>query len=168
MNRRNCPCPICPIGIPGPEGPPGSLIISVGTFYSTSLSQIPYNSPVPVASGMRTAGSGISLISAADILLDNIGVYLVSYYIQGDPIGGIETIACSLKLNNVTVPGSIVQSVTTTLSYSSEPAVSNTCIIEVTTPGSILQLFNSSNSGLTHVVWVENFCSASITVLRLS
>jgi hypothetical protein len=165
MNRRNCPCPICLIEIPRPSEP---LTVSAGTFYSTSLSQIPYNAPVPVASGFRIAGSGISLISATDILLDDIGVYLVSYYIQGDPIGDIETIACSLRLNSVIVPGSVVQSVTTTLSYSVEPSVSNTCIIEVTTPQSVLQLFNSSNSGLTHVVWVENFCSASITVVRLS
>ena len=180
MNKRNCPCVVYQIGIPGPQGIqgspgvqgdqglPGTLIISAGTFFSTSFSQIPYDSPVSVNSGSSITGSGISLTGTTDILLENPGIYLVSYYIQGDPVGGIETVACSLKLNNVTVPGSIVQSVTSYLSDEVEPAVSNTCIIDVTSPGTILQLFNSSNSALEHIRWVDDFCSASITVLRLS
>jgi len=180
------PCPICPVGprgpqgIPGetgtqgpvgpqgPPGPPAPPFLSAATFFSTSSSIILSNSAIPVDSGGQTAGDGLSLISATDVLIENTGVYLFSYYFQGDPIDGIETIACSLRLNGITVPGSIVQSVTSPESSIVEPAVSNSLILQVSTPNAVLQLHNSSGSAISHLRGVEGFCSASLTILRLS
>ena len=157
-----------PQGETGPQGPMGALILSAGTFFSTSFTGVPFNSAIPVDSGGRIAGDGIILINSTDILIENQGMYFVSYYFQGDPIGGIEALACSLRLNGVVVAGSIVQSVTSFLYDEVEPAVSNACIVQVDEPDTVLQLFNSSNSAISHIRWVDGFCSASITVMRLS
>ena len=173
-------CRICPVGPAGPEGPqgvqgeagpagpPGSLILAAATFFSTAFATVPFDSAIPINSGERIVGDGLSLINATDVLIENPGVYLVSYYFQGDPIGDIETVACSLRLNNATVPGSIVQSVTSFMSSEVEPAVSNSCIIQTVTDNAILQIHNSSNSAISHIRWVDDFCSASLTIIRLS
>ena len=144
------------------------MILSAGTFFSTAFTVVPINTNIPLASGERIVGNGILLANPTDILIATPGIYLISYYFQGDPVGDIETIACSLRLNGVTVPGSIVQSVTSLFSEEVEPSVSNTCVVQTTVADTVLQLHNSSNSEITHVRWVDGFCSASVTVLRLS
>ena len=159
---------IGPTGAVGPTGPTGSLLISAATFYSTSLVVVPVNSPIPINSGSAIAGDGISLLNPTDILVEAPGLYLVSYYFQGDPIDGIETVACGLRLNNILVPGSIIQSVTSPESSIVEPAVSNTRILQIPAANSVLQLFNSSPSAISHLRWVEGACTASLTLLRLS
>ena len=155
-------------GEAGPPGPPASLVLSAATFFSTSLETVPLQAVIPISSGSQIAGGGISLLGATDVLIENPGIYFMSYYFQGDPVSGIETLACSLRLNGVTVPGSIIQSVTSPESSIVEPAVSNSQIVQISAPNTILQLYNNSNSAISHLRWVENFCSASLTVLRLS
>ena len=152
----------------GPEGPPGASVLSAATFFSTILGEVLYDTNILLTSGSRIFGTGISLANATDILIEHPGVYLVSYYFQGDPFGNIEAIACSLRLNGVTVPGSIVQNVTAYLNDTAEPCVSSTCIVQTTTGNMILQLHNSSNSGVTHNRWVADACTASLTIVRLS
>ena len=165
------PGPAGPQGIQGeagPAGPPGSVLLSAATFYSTALTTVALQSPIPINSGGQTAGVGLSLVSATDVLIENPGVYFVSYYFQGDPISGIETLACSLRLNSITVPGSIIQSVTSPEASIVEPSVTSSLIMNVTTPNAILQLYNSSNSAISHLRWVEGFTSASLTIMRIS
>ena len=152
----------------GPTGPQGSLILSAATFFSTSIDEVPFASAIPIDSGARIVGSGITLINVTDIIIENPGMYLVAYYFQGDPIGDIETIACSLWINGVIVPGSIIQSVASFMNDEVEPAVSNTCIVEISDLNTVLQIYNSSSSAISHIRWIEGFCSASITILRLS
>jgi len=55
----------------------------------------------------------------------------VSYYFQADPNGGDETLRCSLSLNGVQVPGTLIASVTeTTFAVDpTEPALSNTVFL---------------------------------------
>ena len=166
--ERGEPGPAGPQGQRGEAGPAGSVITSAATFYSTALGIVPLHEAIPINSGGQTAGQGILLINATDVLIENTGVYLVSYYFQGDPISGIETLACSLRLNGVTIPGSIVQSVTSPEASIVEPSVSNSMIVQVSTPNAVLQLFNSSNSEISHLRWVEGFSSAVLTVLRIS
>ena len=155
-------------GPPGPPGPPASLVLSAATFFSTSLETVPVQAVIPISSGSQIVGDGISLLGATDVLIENPGVYLISYYFQGDPVSGTETLACSIRLNGITVPGSIIQSVTSPESSIVEPAVSNSSIVQISAPNTILQLYNNSNSAISHLRWVENFCSASLTILKLS
>jgi len=155
------------IGPVGPQGPPASVALSAATFYSTSLALVPSNSLIPIHSGGEIVGSGLSLINATDVRIESPGVYLVSYFFQGDPVDGIETVACSLRLNGLTVSGSIVQSVTSPESNIVEPSVSNTRILQINTPEAVLQLYNNSNSAISHLRWVEDFSSASLTILRI-
>jgi len=154
-------------GARGPQGEPGEFIVSGGTFFSTSCETIPCDAPIPLDSGCRVIGHGITLANPCDIMIAKPGVYSVSYYFQGEPDGTIETLACCLKLNGAKISGSTVQSVATVLYDVAEPSVSNSCIIEVTTPHSILQLCNNSSSIIEHVRGVEGYCSASVTVLKL-
>ena len=156
------------VGPAGPQGQPGPLLLSAATFFSTSLSLVPREAAIPINSGGQIAGEGLSLLNETDIFIENPGMYLISYYFQGDPIDGIETVACSLRLNNITIPGSIIQSVTSPEASIVEPAVSNMLLVQISTPGAILQLHNSSSSAISHLRWVENFCSASLTIMRLS
>ena len=155
-------------GPTGPTGPTGMLILSAGTFFSTLTTEIPVNSPIPISSGGQTAGPGILLIPPASILIQEPGYYLVSYYFQGNPVGDIEAIACSLQLNGTLIPGTIVQSIASQLANLAEPAVSNTCLVRVTASGSTLQLVNSSPTPITHLEGVPGFTSSSVTVLRLA
>ena len=158
-------------GETGPSGPPGlpaQLVLSAATFFSTSLAAIPVDTAIPINSGGQIAGEGLSLVNATDILIENPGIYLMSYYFQGDPVDGIETLSCSLRLNNIVVPGSVIQSVASPEANIVEPSVSNSLIVQISTPNAILQLYNSSNSAISHLRWVADFCSASVTIMRLS
>ena len=154
-------------GPAGPQGPPGSLAVSAATFFSTSLAVVANSVPIPINSGGQITGSGISLQNATDVRIEYPGVYLISYYFQGDPIDGIETLSCGLRLNSIVVPGSVIQSVASPEANIVEPAVSNSYIVYINTPDTTLQLYNSSNSAISHLRWVENACTASVTVVRL-
>ena len=154
-------------GATGQQGEPGEFIASAATFFSTSCATVPCNAPIHVNSGSRTVGHGISLVNATDIKIDKPGMYSVAYYFQGEPDGSIETLACCLKLNGSKIPGSTVQSVATVTHDATEPSVSNTSIIEVKAPHSILQLCNSSSDKVEHHRGAEGYCSSSITIMRL-
>ena len=156
------------VGDIGATGATGALVLAGGTFFSTSFLGTPYNSAIEVDSGSRVIGTGISLFGTTDVIIETPGIYLVSYYFQGDPFGDIETIACSLRLNGETVPGTIIQSVSSYINSEAEPSITNVVILPITEPDSVLQVFNNSHSAISHIRWVEGFCAASITVLRLS
>ena len=155
-------------GATGATGVTGFLELSAATFFSTSLATVPFDSPIPINSGGQIAGEGLSLVNATDVMVENPGIYLISYYFQGDPVDGIETLACSLRLNNIPVSGSIVQSVASPEANIVEPSVSNSCIVQISTPDAVLQLYNSSNSVISHLRWVVDACTASLTVVRIS
>ena len=68
-------------------------------------------------------------------------MYLVSYYLQGDAQAGNETVRCSLRLNGVQVPGSLIVNVTAAgTADPTEPALSHSVIVEVTAANSLLRL----------------------------
>jgi hypothetical protein len=97
-------------------------------------------------------------------------VYLVSYYLQGDPQSGNETLRFSLSLNDAQVPGTLIAGVTETPGFgvdATEPGLSNTVIVQVTTPNALLQLVNGPLA-LAHVENVSPATTASLTVIRLS
>ena len=53
-------------------------------------------------------GSDVSLTNATTVTLSTPGIYLVSYYFQGDPTAGNETISVRLTLNGTQVAGSFI------------------------------------------------------------
>jgi hypothetical protein len=63
-------------------------------------------------------GTGISLSGTNAAQLAEPGWYLVSYYLQGDPIGGNETLRFSLSLNDSQIPGveNVAPAITASLS----------------------------------------------------
>ena len=143
------------------------MALAAATFFSTDTASVPPNVPIPLNSGSRIEGLGLYLLNATDVRIDNPGVYLVSYYFQGDPVDGIETLSCCLRVNGNTVPGSIVQSVTSPEANIVEPSVSNTCLLPIEAPGALLQLFNTSGTAISHLRWVAGFCGASLTLFRI-
>ena len=167
---RCCPCNPCagPTGPTGPAGPQGSLIRAAGTFYSTSIETVLNGAMIPINSGSEVVGNGITLQNATDVLIQTPGIYLAGYYFQGDPIDGIEALACRLLLNGQPISGTTVQSVTSPEANIVEPSVTNMHLIVVSGNNSILQLQNYSNAAIAHLRWVDNVTTASLTVLRLS
>ncbi|MBJ8206044.1 collagen-like protein, partial [Bacillus cereus] len=69
------------VGVTGATGLPSGG----GYFFSTATSAIAANALIPINSGSTIFGSGISLTSATTVTLSTPGIYLVSYYFQGDP-----------------------------------------------------------------------------------
>jgi hypothetical protein len=177
-----------PTGATGPTGPQGPpFAANAGYFWSTATGTIAANANVPLASGSRVVGSGITY-STTDtaVLLAQPGLYLVSYFLQGDAQGGDETatssretrqggdetVHASLSLNGAEVPGTHIASVTEApppfgTVDPSEPALSNTVIVEVTAANSLLRLVNGP-LGIGHVEGVDGATTASLNVLRLS
>ena len=65
------------------------------------------NALIPINSGC-SFGSDVSLTNATTVTLSTPGIYLVSYYFQGDPTAGNETISVRLTLNGIQVAGSFI------------------------------------------------------------
>ena len=94
-------------GIAGATGATG-LPSGGGYFFSTSTSTIAANALIPINSGSTVFGSDVSLTNATTVTLSTPGIYLVSYYFQGDPTAGNETISVRLTLNGTQVAGSFI------------------------------------------------------------
>ena len=74
-----------------------------------------------------------------------------------------------LTLNGTAVPGSQIQSVTTSPfgAQAESPSISNTVVIQVPTANSALQLVNGP-LGIDHVINDTGASTADVQVLRLS
>jgi hypothetical protein len=134
------------------------------------LSTIAANANIPINSGSSVTGTGISLSGSDAVLLAEPGVYLVSYYVQGDAQAGNETIRAALTLNGAQVPGTLIASVTesTIGEDPTEPAVSNTVIVQVPTGGSLLRLVNGPLA-IGHVQTdLGGATTASLNVIQIS
>ncbi|ADH07849.1 triple helix repeat-containing collagen [Bacillus thuringiensis BMB171] len=136
-----------------------------GYFFSTATSAIAANALIPINSGSTIFGSGISLTSATTVTLSTPGIYLVSYYFQGDPTAGNETISVRLTLNGTQVAGSFIFYVTGG-TFILEPAVSNTMVIEVTSSNATLSLQNGPLA-IGHVTTLSGVITASLNVLKI-
>ncbi|BCD00351.1 hypothetical protein BC30048_3253 [Bacillus cereus] len=151
-------------GIVGATGATG-LPSGGGYFFSTATSAIAANALIPINSGSTIFGSGISLTSATTVTLSTPGIYLVSYYFQGSPTGGNETISVRLILNGTQVVGSFIFYVTKN-NFVLEPAISNTMVIEVTSPNSTLSLQNGPLD-IGYVTVLSGVTTASLNILKL-
>jgi hypothetical protein len=143
--------------------------VAAGRFWSTSTSAISGNAPIPINSGSSIDGSGITLSGTDTVLLAEPGRYLVSYYLQGDPQAGNETLGCLLSLDGAPVPGTRVSSVTESAfgADPTEPGLSNTVFLRVTAVNSQLRLVNGPTA-VGHSQDVGGATTASLSVLRLS
>ncbi|MBH0335179.1 triple helix repeat-containing collagen, partial [Bacillus thuringiensis] len=150
-------------GIVGATGATG-LPSGGGYFFSTATSAIAANALIPINSGSTIFGSGISLTSATTVTLSTPGIYLVSYYFQGDPTAGNETISVRLTLNGTQVAGSFIFYVTA--GFVLEPAISNTMIIQVTSSNSTLSLQNGPLA-IGHVTTLAGVITASLNILQI-
>ena len=136
-----------------------------GYFFSTSTSTIAANANIPINSGSTVYGTGVSLTSATTVTVSTPGIYLVSYYFQGDATGGNETVSVRLLLNGTQVTGSFIQNVTTS-TVVIEPAISNTLLVNVTSANSTLILQNGP-LGVGHVTTIAGAITASLNVVRI-
>lgn len=68
------------------------LVYQAGAVISFLLQrlQLLTNALIPINSGSTVFGSGVSLTNATTVTLSTPGIYLVSYYFQGDPNGGMK------------------------------------------------------------------------------
>jgi hypothetical protein len=159
-----------PTGATGPTGltgATGSSAISTGGgyFFSTSTSTIAANANIPINSGSTVYGTGVSLTSATTVTVSTPGIYLVSYYFQGDANGGNETVSVRLLLNGTQITGSFIQNVTTA-TVVIEPAISNTLLVNVASANSTLILQNGP-LGVGHVTTIAGTITASLNVVRI-
>ena len=147
-------------------GPTGSSAISTGGgyFFSTSTSTIAANANIPINWGSTVYGTGVSLTSATTFTVSTPGIYLVSYYFQGDANGGNEVVSVRLLLNGTQVTGSFIQNVTTSTVI--EPAISNTLLVNVASANSTLVLQNGP-LGVGHVTTIAGTITASLNVVRI-
>jgi hypothetical protein len=77
-------------------------------------------------------------------------------------------VSAGLSLNGALVPGTRVQSVTASgLGDPTEPAVSNTTIVQTTAPNALLRLVNGP-LGIGHGDTAAGAITASLNVVRLS
>ena len=154
-------------GLTGSTGATGSSAISTGGgyFFSTSTSTIVANANIPINSGSTVYGTGVSLTSATTVTVSTPGIYLVSYYFQGDASGGNETVSVRLLLNGTQVTGSFIQNVTTS-TVVIEPAISNTLLVNVASANSTLILQNGP-LGVGHVTTIAGTITASLNVVRI-
>jgi hypothetical protein len=151
------------LGIVGATGATG-LPSGGGYFFSTATTAIAANTLIPINSGSTIFGSGVSLTNSTTVTLSTPGIYLISYYFQGDPTAGNETISVRLTLNGTQVAGSFIFYVTA--GFILEPAISNTMIIEVTSPNSTLSLQNGP-LGVGHVTTLSGVITASLNILKI-
>jgi len=151
-------------GIAGATGATG-LPSGGGYFFSTATSTIAANALIPINSGSTIFGAGVSLTNATTITLSTPGIYLISYYFQGDAILGNETISVRLVLNGTQVAGSFILYVTKG-NFILEPAISNTMVIEVTSPNSTLSLQNGPLA-IGHVTTLAGVITASLNILQI-
>lgn len=159
-----------PTGATGPTGltgATGSSAISTGGgyFFSTSTSAIAANANIPINSGSTVYGAGVSLTSATTVTVSTPGIYLVSYYFQGDASAGNETVSVRLLLNGSQLTGSFIQNVTTS-TVVIEPAISNTLLVNVASANSTLILQNGP-LGVGHVTTIAGAITASLNVVRI-
>ncbi len=136
-----------------------------GYFFSTSTSAIAANANISINSGSTVYGTGVSLTSPTTVTVSTPGIYLVSYYFQGDATGGNETVSVRLLLNGTQVAGSFIQNVTTS-TVVIEPAISNTLLVNVTSANSTLILQNGP-LGVGHVTTIAGAITASLNVVRI-
>ena len=157
-----------PIGPTGPTGPAGVLAVNAGYFWSTSTAGVAANANYPLNTGSSIVGTGISLSGTDAILLAEPGVYLVSYQVQADANGGDETVRTALTLNGAQVAGTLIANVTSAgTTDPSEPSLSNTAIVQVTAPNSLLRLVNGPTA-VGHVQSPGGAATSSVNVIRLS
>ena len=90
-------------GIAGATGATG-LPSGGGYFYFNEYNCA--NALIPLR--IYSFGSDVSLTNATTVTLSTPGIYLVSYYFQGDPTAGNETISVRLTLNGTQVAGSFI------------------------------------------------------------
>lgn len=152
------------IGFSGIAGATG-LPSGGGYFFSTATSTIAASALIPINSGSTIFGAGVSLTNATTITLSTPGIYLISYYFQGDAILGNETISVRLVLNGTQVAGSFILYVTKG-NFILEPAISNTMVIEVTSPNSTLSLQNGPLA-IGHVTTLAGVITASLNILQI-
>lgn len=166
--RQHKNCKKFGVALPLPLiGATGSSAISTGGgyFFSTSTSTIAANANIPINSGSTVYGTGVSLTSATTVTVSTPGIYLVSYYFQGDTTGGNETVSVRLLLNGAQLAGSFIQNVTT-VTVVIEPAISNTLLVNVTSANSTLILQNGP-LGVGHVTTIAGAITASLNVVRI-
>ncbi|MEH7269109.1 collagen-like protein, partial [Bacillus toyonensis] len=159
-----------PTGATGPTGltgATGSSAISTGGgyFFSTSTSTIAASANIPINSGSTVYGTGVSLTSATTVTVSTPGIYLVSYYFQGDATGGNEVVSVRLLLNGTQVTGSFIQNVTTS-TVVLEPSISNTLLVNVASANSTFILQNGP-LGVGHVTTIAGTITASLNVVRI-
>jgi len=159
-----------PTGATGPTGLTGTTGSSAmstggGYFFSTATSTIAANANIPINSGSTVYGTGVSLTNATTVTVSTPGIYLVSYYFQGDANAGNEVVSVRLLLNGTQVTGSFIQNVTTA-SVVLEPSISNTLLVNVTSANSTFILQNGP-LGVGHVTTIAGATTASLNVVRI-
>jgi hypothetical protein len=118
-------------------------------------------SPVSFPQDGPIIGSGISRISATEFNLAAVGIYLVSFHVSVSEAGQL-VIAINLLEQAQTVVG---RATGTSL-------ISETCLINITVPNSVLSIFNPAGEAgaltITPLAGGTNPVSAHLTITRYS
>jgi hypothetical protein len=140
--------PIGPIGPQGEQGPAGT---NDALYANADENIVATNAIIPLTFALETESSTMS-VSNNSVLVNEVGIYLVSYYVAGSVTAN--DFITTLYLNDSPLPDeSIIQS-------NSAGAASKTILLSLSTSDE-LSLYNTSATEAT-------ISSASITILRLS
>ena len=137
--------PVGPVGPQGPAGTGDALYASVGTTTVES------GAIIPIAFNTSTIDTTMS-VSDNEIVINESGVYLISYFANGFVSSG--NVSLSLYLNESVLTGE-------TLSVNSLSGALTKTILLNLTAGDTLSIYNSSINTAT-------FIGASITALKLA
>ncbi len=137
-----------PVGATGPIGPAGTNDI---IYASNQVATVASNGIIPLTLTASTPGTTMSVVGN-EVVLDEAGTYLVSYFANGSvPTGDF---IISLYLDSTPITGESI-----TISSAGEQSAGSKTVLITTTEAGTLSIYNTSAEAAT-------LSGASLTVLK--